>query len=230
MLSHEIEQQIEIKPLSRENIDDVLHIAADTAFFGDPVEAFLEDRNLFLDFFYRYYTLCEMQSSWVAVADGKVVGFLTGCFNSRAKLLKWLRNIFPIILGNLIRNKYYIGTLTWQYLWALMVNQFKGGYKKAELVNFPAHFHINICQPWRGKGIGRKLIQTYLRQLSQEQIIGVHLYTTDQNISACRLYEKMGFVLLKSTPTRQWFHLLGRIVENRCYGLSLKIIPDLYFK
>lgn len=38
---------IEIRPFQQTDRDALLKIAADTAFFGDPVEHFMEDRRIF---------------------------------------------------------------------------------------------------------------------------------------------------------------------------------------
>ncbi len=53
----------------------VLRIAAETAFFGEPLEIYLDDRRLFWDVFYRYYTDLESEHGWVACAGDQVVGF-----------------------------------------------------------------------------------------------------------------------------------------------------------
>ena len=56
-----------------------MRIAADSAAFGEPVEAFLDDRRLFWDAFYCYYVDFEPEHAWVAVVEQDVVGFLVGC-------------------------------------------------------------------------------------------------------------------------------------------------------
>ena len=55
-----------------------MRIAADTAYFGDPIEAYMEDRNVFLDAFYAYYTDLAQEHAWAACAQDVVVGFLMG--------------------------------------------------------------------------------------------------------------------------------------------------------
>jgi len=42
---------------------------------GDPVDRLFTDRQLFADFFTRYYTDCEPENCVVAEADGKIVGY-----------------------------------------------------------------------------------------------------------------------------------------------------------
>ena len=60
------------RPADREAL---FRTAADTAFFGEPVEAFLYDRWLFCDAFYRYYVVYQPEHAWVACSDGQLVGF-----------------------------------------------------------------------------------------------------------------------------------------------------------
>ncbi len=50
-----------VRPFEVADSEAVLRIAADTAFFGEAVEAFFEDRNLFLDMTYRYYTTSRLE-------------------------------------------------------------------------------------------------------------------------------------------------------------------------
>jgi hypothetical protein len=61
----------------------VFRIGGDTAFFGAHIEAYMEDRNIFLDAFYAYYVDLEPDHTRVACSDGEVVGFLTGCVDTR---------------------------------------------------------------------------------------------------------------------------------------------------
>jgi hypothetical protein len=62
-------------PIQSKDRESVFRIGADTTFFGDPIEAYLEDRNAFLDAFYAYYSDLEPEHTWVACADEAVVVF-----------------------------------------------------------------------------------------------------------------------------------------------------------
>jgi len=165
-------------------------IAADTAFFGQPIEALMEDRRLFLDSFYRYYTDVEPEHAWVACAGGQVAGFLTG-------------------------------RLTWRYLSGIAADGLRGRPIAPNLDEYPAHLHINVAAPWRGHGLGRRLMEAYLEQLRGLGLVGVHLETTDHNAAACRMYERFGFRLLGARPSRLWSFAGEEQVEMRCYGLRL---------
>jgi ribosomal protein S18 acetylase RimI-like enzyme len=200
----------------------VFRIGGDTAFFGAPIEAYMEDRNAFLDAFYAYYTDLEPEHSWVASANGEVVGFLTGCVDTRVHDRKIFRVIIPRVAGKLMRGKYHFGKLSLRYFRGLLGGLLSGEFTHVDLDLYPAHMHINVEAAWRGYKLGQWLMESYLGQLRGLGISGVYLDTTSLNEAACRLYEKMGFRLLDERPDRFWAKWFGHPVDNRCYGLKLR--------
>jgi len=210
-----------IRPYQPKDRESVFRIAADTAFFGAPIEAYMEDRNVFLDAFYAYYIDLEPEHAWVACSEDVVVGFLTGCVDARVHGRKFQRFILPRLIGNLLRGKYRFGKRSYGYLAGLMGGLLRGESPHADLESYPAHLHINVDSAWRGRGLGQRLMETYLQQLRELGVQGVYLETTSLNEAACRLYEKMGFRLLEARPDRFWAKWFGHPVENRCYGLEL---------
>lgn len=196
----------------------IFEIGADTAFFGDPIEAYLEDRFIFLDAFYAYYTDYEPSGSWVACCDEQVVGFLTGCLNTKKYQRDVLTTIAPKVLKKLLLRKYKIGKRSLSYFWGLTPEIFDASKYKINYNTYPAHLHINIDKNSRGNGLGRELLVHYLSQLVDARVPGVHLLTTSENKIACKLYEKMGFYLLWSKPDHFWTDFLDRDVFDLCYG------------
>jgi ribosomal protein S18 acetylase RimI-like enzyme len=208
-----------VRPYQPEDRESVFRIGADTAFFGDPIEAYMEDRNVFLDAFYAYYTDLEPEHAWVACADQAVVGFLTGCTDSRLHGRKYRRFILPGLIGNILRGKYRFGKRSLGYLTGMLGGVLRGELIHTDLDIYPAHLHINVDAGRRGNRLGQRLMEAYLQQLRDLEVKGVHLNTTSLNEAACRLYEKMGFRLLEARPDRFWAKWFGRPVENRSYGL-----------
>ncbi len=214
-----------IRPYRPSDREMVFRIAADTAFFGEPVEAFLDDRRLFCDAFYAYYTEFEQQHSFVACAGqaGKeqVVGFLMGSLDTARRDRLYVRNILPHILWRAIRGHYRLGKRTVRYGLALLMGALRDSYPPADLALYPAHLHVNLQEAWRGHGLGRRLVECYLKHLRALRVPGVHLHTTNLNLAACRLYERLGFRLLDARPTLAWKWLVDGPVENDLYGLRL---------
>ncbi len=213
--------ELTIRPYQPLDREAVFQIAADTAYFGAPIEIYMEDRNVFLDAFYAYYTDLEPEHAWVACADDQVVGFLTGCVDGHAHGRKFWRIILPRIIGKLFRGKYWFGKRSFGYFGGLLAGLLRGEFTHADPDIYPAHLHINVDAAWRGRGLGQRLMDSYLQQLRGFGVQGVYLETTSLNEVACRMYEKTGFRLLESRPDQFWAKWFGHPVEKRCYGLKL---------
>jgi ribosomal protein S18 acetylase RimI-like enzyme len=209
-----------IRPYQSADRAELHRIAADTAFFGAPIETYMEDRRLFLDVFYAYYTDTEPQRAWVADAGDGLAGFLTGCIDT-VQQHRFARAQAFALVPRVLRGYYQVGPLARRYLLALLSAGLRGEFNSIDLNTYPAHLHINVDANWRGHGLGRRLIATYLDQLRDLGIAGVHLETTDQNVAACHLYEQLGFELIAQRRTRVWAHRLDQPVEMRAYGLKL---------
>jgi ribosomal protein S18 acetylase RimI-like enzyme len=211
---------LDIRPYAAADRQAVHRIAADTAFFGEPAEAFLDDRRVFTDAFYAYYTDQEPEHAWIACADGEVAGFLMGCVDTRSRERFWRRDILWAA-GRAAVGHYRLGRRTWRFATAFGLAMLRRGEPPVDLSLYPAHLHINLDARYRGLGLGRRLIEAYLDQLCSLGVSGVHLNTTNLNEAACRLYEKVGFRLLAARPTRIWAGFTDQPVESRCYGLQL---------
>lgn len=209
-----------IRPFQPADREALLQIGADTAFFGAPIEKYMEDRRIFMDSFYAYYTDQEPEHAWVACDGEQVVGFLTGCTDTRWHDHIMRQRILPAVLWRALRGKYRVGPKTWRYARAAANAALRGEIPGPDLSRYPAHLHINLLPDWRGFGLGRRLIEAYLHQLREQHVPGVFLQTTSMNAIAVKLYEKVGFCLLGSRQTRMYEHLIDTPVENRCYGLE----------
>lgn len=211
--------RLEIRPYRSGDRQAVHAIGADTAFFGEPVEAELEDRRLFCDLFLAYYTDREPEHAWVACQEERVTGFLLGCLDGRRQRRALLWSIVPRVLGRMPRRGYRLGRRTFRFAGAMVGAWLRGEVPPSFTGRYPAHLHLNVAAPWRGRGVGRRLLEAYLAQLRALAVPGVHLHTTSRNEAACRLYESAGFRLLDQRPTRLWAGLLDGPVQRRCYGL-----------
>jgi len=210
-----------VRPYQSTDREAVFRIAADTAFFGEPVEAFLDDRRLFCDFFYAFYTDLEPDHGWVACADQEVVGFLMGCTDTRSRPRRWIQSILPVVTRQLAGGGYRLGWRTIRYVTRLMLGGLRGERLVLDVKAYPAHLHVNLSSDWRGQGLGGKLLAAFIEQLRALEMPGVHLSTTSANAAACHLYERSGFRLLSACTTRMWEGLVQAPLEERIYGLRL---------
>jgi ribosomal protein S18 acetylase RimI-like enzyme len=213
--------QLIIRPYQHVDRLAVLQIAADTAFFGQPVEAFLEDRWLFCDAFYRYYTDLEPEYGWVASIGDQVAGFLMGCLDTERMRHRLVREVIPGVVMKALAGGYQLGRKTWGYAWGLLQASLYGEALHPDTCQYPAHLHINVDAAWRGCSLGRRLMQAYLDQLTRLDIPGVYLDTTDHNHAACRLYESLGFQVIDARPSRFWTNFIHEPVKLVCYAMKL---------
>lgn len=201
----------------------VLQIAADTAFFGAPVEAFMDDRRMMQDLFVSYYLDCEPEYTWIAEVDGVLAGYITASTGSRQESRCRL-TLYARALGRLLTLRYRLGPLTFRYGSRAAFAVLRGEYPHADLGLYPAELHINLTERTRGLGLGRRLLQTCLDQMTDLGVPGIHLSTTNLNGAAVHLYEKMGFQLLARHRTRLWEPWMpGVEVENLVYGKRLSV-------
>ena len=156
------------EPRDREAIRQ---ICCDTADGGEPVEAFFPDREVFADLLTLYYTDYEPSSTWVAEQDGQVIGYLTGCLDTRRFLRVMAWRLVPMaFLKALVR-----GTL-WhpQVVTLLSANLggwLRGGFRReVSLWSYPSHLHINLRKGSRGQQIGRQLVERFLEQARQSRL------------------------------------------------------------
>jgi GNAT superfamily N-acetyltransferase len=211
--------EIHIRSYSVQDRAPVLKIAADTAFFGQAVEYFLDDRALFCDLFVAPYLDFDPSSCFIAEADGGVVGYVLGCLDLPA-FTRWNGlHIYPTGMARILLGRYRIGRKTLRYGLAALFNRFPA----APQTRYPANLHINLAESARGRGAGRMLLETYHRHLTDLGVKGVHLHTTDRNRAACLLYEKMGYSILAVSDSNLWRPMTGEMVQNRTYG---KILTD----
>ncbi|MFY9114207.1 MAG: GNAT family N-acetyltransferase [Dethiobacteria bacterium] len=169
-------------------------ICCDTGYVGHDIRPYIDDEELFADFWILYYTDFEPQSTFVARVGDRTVGYLCGCLNTHRYNRTLAVRIIPRLLFRALRGHYRIGKKTKKYI-RDMFSGLSPGNIYPPLKLYPAHLHINIDEDYRRKGIGEALMNRYFACLRKHNIKGVHLGTTSLNRSAVPFYEKLGFEL-----------------------------------
>lgn len=179
----------------------VRRICCDTADRGEPLENFFPDRELIADLVTRYYTDFEPESSWVADADGQVVGYVNGCLDSRRHRQVMVWRIGPAAVLRAITR----GTLwrheTWRLLQGMLRSWWTGGSRRGTwLDSFPAHVHVNIDRAFRGQRAGERLFGEFLTHAKAAGVAGIHASVRGDNQGGCRFFERMGFEAMSRCP------------------------------
>lgn len=69
------------------------------------------------------------------------------------------------------------------------------------LYEFPAHLHINLLPELQGKGLGRKLMDTFFERCRKKGANRVHLGVSKVNTGALTFYRKMGMYPIYETES-----------------------------
>lgn len=151
--------------------------------------------------------------TYVANADGKVIGYLTGCpetdsFNRRRYWRCTVPLLKDIYLGR------YRGAVDGRALARRALGltpsieqRFAGAIRRQLSRAYPAHLHINVEVAFRGGGVGRGLCENFFADLAALRVAGVHLYCGD---APFKFYLRLGFRALAQVRVgAATVHLLG---------------------
>jgi len=214
------ETEIKIRKFAAKDRPAVRQIAHDTAFMGEPAALFFQGQEVIRDACSLYFTDYEPGSCFVAEINEQVVGYLIGArskvcaeavFNRRIALPLFFKALKDRVLFR-IKNLVFI----FSSLKDLLVNGIKTpDFSRA----YPATFHLNIKDGFRGRQLGSKLIASYLNYLKQEKIAGVHLATMSER--AADFFSSEGFQQLYKGRRSYFRHILHRDVPLYIFGKLL---------
>ena len=184
----------EISIFSETDRERVRRIAAATA-KGYP----RSDLQLVADLITNYYINYEPEHLLVARDGNLAVGYLSGCFDtSRCRWIKGTRVIPQAVIRSVFRGK--VGWREVRYLGSLIYVTLHGGLRNSPPSGYPAHFHINVAEGWRGQGIGTELAEEFLTLLSDARISGVHVRVRHNERRTSRFFKSLGFSRENSYP------------------------------
>jgi len=162
---------------------------------GAPVDALFSDREVFADFFTRYYTDWEPESAMVVDAEGEVVGYLNGCVRPRRYgfVQAWIiaAHIIPRVIARTVALDY--SRRDCRFLWWVLA---RGRAETPRTADGAAHFHFNLLPAWRNGEASRRLFYAFIEQLRQKGVRRVFAQIqTYRDSRPLKLFERFGFKL-----------------------------------
>ena len=211
---------IDIRPYEKRFERDLVEICWRTGFMGESLEGTgrFEDKRLFALIFALSFPRFEPGSCFVAVdekegepaSSARAVGYILGSADAAAQAEYFSRRFAPRIAARAFLYD------SWRHPESLkQVLCFLRGSHKADdpsrpesatvpSPDCPACLHTNLLPAYQNRGLGTKLMRTYLDALRARGIPGVYLETSDRNHKALPFYKKMGFQLLREEPGEFW--------------------------
>jgi ribosomal protein S18 acetylase RimI-like enzyme len=210
---------LKIRPYEPRDREAVRTICCDTADSGRPVENFFPDREVFGDVLTKYYTDYEPESSWVGEMGNEVVGYITGCLDTRRFIRAMSFLILPRVAVKAIRlhtlrdpraKQFFLSNIG---LWLFYASRNTVDYR-----DYPSHLHVNLKPGFRAQGFGGKLVARFLDQAKVRRSCGVHANVREDSVRARNFFERLGFVALGRHAVMKNPNVPGEVIHAIQYG------------
>lgn len=181
---------------------------------------FLDAREVVEDALTLYFTDHVPGSCFVAEDNGKVVGCLLGTDDIREMEKIMVLDILPRVFGKVVAQGIIFRKKNLFFLWNYLRGFLRGEFFRARFDRqFPATFHLNVMEGYRGKGIGSGLVERNLSFLRGKGVRGVHIGTMSER--AKDLFVKLGFAVLYRSRRGYLKYILG--YDTPYYVLGKKL-------
>ena len=212
--------EVKIRKFQAKDRAAVRQIVYATALMGESAGLFFQGQEVISDAFSLYFTDYEPGSCFVAEINDSIVGYLIGAKNKIVAEAIFNRRIaLPLVLKAL-KSGIFISIKNLKFIVACLIDLLKNGIYTPDFNQaYPATFHLNIKDDFRGQDIGAKLISSYLDYLKIEGIPGVHLATMSER--AANFFLSQGFSQLYKGKRSYFRHVLHRDVPLYIFGKQL---------
>ena len=155
-------------------------LCCETGDAGNPIDPVRWP--LFADLWIGPYQRLLPDWTYVAEADGRIVGYLTGCPDTVAfRRARRFRVMLPLLIGIALgrygwtpdaRRTLRLVLRLGRGVESRLAPSLPAGFEHT----YAAHLHMNVDAKDRRRGVGARLIERYARDLGQARVSGVHLF------------------------------------------------------
>jgi len=187
---------ISIRPYQKEDREALRQICCDVADRGGPIESFFPDREIAADLLTQYYTDYEPQSSFVAVNQGRVVGYINCSLDNRRYGLVLLWILMPQLLAKAIKRGLFFKPQVQEMFKGALKNWRRlFSWRKKSFHSHQGHIHIGIAADSRGKGAAKQLVSALIEYSQGRGIDELTASVHGGNEKAVSFFESQGFVV-----------------------------------
>ena len=212
-------RRLHVRPYQRRDRTRIRHIVCATALRGRPLSAFFEDERVLVKVFLDYYLSYEPEFCFVAESEGRVVGYVLGCTDSRRYLRVVVFRYGPQLLARLLLRLLtgrYRRLTTYRTLWWAVTRAWRE-VPAADLRRFPAHMHLGVDQELRSQGFAFyrcmvSLGDALIRDLRARGIRGLHGQIAEpgsQDFLSGRIQTLYGFRVAARRRFSLWTRITG---------------------
>jgi len=183
---------LQIRTYMKSDLSDLYSICLKTGDSGKDTSQLYKDSLLLGHFYAAPYAVFHPELTFILAENDKPIGYIIGTNDSQSFFGITEKEWFPSL-----RSKYPLPKENDTSLDARIIRLIhKGHVPKPELLSYPAHLHIDILPEGQGKGMGRKLIETFCNKLIEMKVPALHLEVGKKNTNAIQFYEKTGFTII----------------------------------
>ncbi len=185
--------QTTIRPYKPTDLDALYRICLQTGDSGKDATALYNDPKLLGHFYAAPYAVLEPELCFVVTCSGKPCGYILGTKDSQDFSKNCEKKWFPEL-----RRQYAFPAEDDSSFDARIIRLIHQGHiVKNDLLEYPAHLHIDLLPQTQGQGIGRKLIAVFKDELRAMGVPALHLEVGKTNVGAIKFYKKTGFHVIK---------------------------------
>jgi ribosomal protein S18 acetylase RimI-like enzyme len=186
-------EKIQIRPYRSSDLESLYKICLLTGDSGKDASHKYKDPKLLGHFYAAPYAIIEPELTFIVTLDEFPSGYILGTKDSQNFHNNSEAGWFPEL-----RQKYIFPDSGDTSADANIIRLIHQGYiLKEDLEEYPAHLHIDLLPSTQGKGLGRKLINTFVEKLRVLEVSGLHLEVGRKNPKAIEFYKRMGFHIIK---------------------------------
>ena len=198
--------QFKIRPYHCSDLTSIYRICLLTGNSGNDATDLFRESDLLGHFYAAPYVIFEPEICFVVTNDNNPCGYMIGTKDSNKFYQKCESEWFPTL-----RERYPLMDEKDNSWDARIIRRIHEGHiVKPELINYPAHLHIDLLPETQGQGIGRKIMDTFINKLKELDVPALHLEVGKSNLGAIKFYGKLGF-----TQIHEYEHSIA-------FGMKLK--------
>jgi GNAT superfamily N-acetyltransferase len=181
----------------------IQQVCCDCAFLGEPIDEVFQDRLWFANTMVTPYLILEPQHTWVAVADGRVIGYLTGSLTAAFSYLRAYMvttGVLIELIPNYMVGKYESHPRSKRFAETVMRNAL------GEIPRHPdkaAHFHFNVAEAYRHRGLGTRLLCEFEQAVRATGSLSQYYaeVMSSPTIRPVAHFERLGYKIYDSVKT-----------------------------
>ncbi|MHA6760878.1 GNAT family N-acetyltransferase [Streptacidiphilus sp. PAMC 29251] len=185
-----------IRPYRPADHDAMYDICVRTGHAGKDASGLYTDPRILPDIFTGPYLALEPQLAFVlADAEDRAIGYVIGTADTPAFVAAYRERWLPTVAA-----RYPEGSGTGLEAGRIQELHHPEWMWREDLVDYPAHLHIDLLPEAQGQGAGRAMIERFLAALRAAGVARVHLGMSTANTGARAFYDRLGFQELGRSP------------------------------